>query len=115
LICKGCGNDQAYAVKTYIENGEIIEICNRCGDVSSAYLPDVYVPEGGMHFEGLSHPDYPESYGGTFCATKAEKAYYLKKYGLQEAGDRQHGSNGYDRIAARHARESLRNNRRNQP
>jgi len=61
-----------------------------------------------MHFEGLSHPDYPESYGGHFCPDKATKAYYLKKYGLQEAGDRRHGTNNYDPIAARHARESLR-------
>lgn len=115
MVCRSCHNPNAYAVKTTLEGNALVDVCNECGNLSLANVTDCYVPPGGMHFEGLSHPDYPESYGGTFCATKQEKAYYLKKYGLQEAGDARHGSTGYDKIAARHARESLRSNRRNQP
>ena len=82
--------------------------CDRCSDQPAIPLHDCFVPVGGMHFEGLSHPDFPESRGGHFCPDKATKAYYLKKYGLQESGDRRGGTNNYDPIAARHARESLR-------
>jgi hypothetical protein len=113
MECSGCGNPVAYAIKSILFNGQMQDFCDKCGGVTSiANVPDCYVPPGGMHFEHLSHPDYPESYGGTFCASKAEKSYYLKKYGLAESGDRIHGTNHYDPLAARHARESL-NKRRN--
>lgn len=107
MICRGCGNENAYRVLSRWEGGNVSDECDRCSTRLGATFHDCYVPSGGMHFEGLSHPDYPESYGGTFCPDKATKAHYLKKYGLQEAGDRRSGTNNYDPIAARHARESL--------
>jgi len=110
--CRNCGNPDPYTIWFTIDAME----CDRCGTRGSyASVPDVYVPVGGMHFEGLSHPDHPESYGGTFCPDKATKAYYLKKYGLRESGDRHHGTNSFDPIAARHARESLQKPRRMLP
>ena len=109
MICRGCNNESAYRVRTVLgAEFEPLDRCDRCSTGPAIPLHDCYVPAGGMHFEGLSHPDYPESHGGTFCPDKATKAHYLKKYGLQESGDRKGGSNGYDKIAARHARESLR-------
>lgn len=107
MICRSCGNEAAYRVRTIVEAERWLDECDRCSRGVSWTVHDCYVPPGGMHFEGLSHPDYPESYGGTFCPDKATKAHYLKKYGLQEAGDRHHGTNHYDPIASRHARESL--------
>lgn len=104
-----CGNPTPYTKRFVFDQGIHREHCERCGHFNSlASVPDVYVPVGGMHFEGLSHPDYPESFGGTFCPDKATKSHYLKKYGLQESGDRKSGTNNYDPIAARYARESLR-------
>ena len=109
MICRSCGNEHAIRVRTYFdEKLEPVDGCDRCLDRPALPVYDCYVPPGGMHFEGLSHPDFPESYGGHFCPDKATKAYYLKKYGLQEAGDARHGTTNYDRIAARLARESLR-------
>ena len=109
LTCRSCGNENAFRVRTLLgDDWKPIDACDRCSERPALPVYDCYVPPGGMHFEGLSHPDYPESYGGHFCPDKATKAYYLKKYGLQEAGDRKHGTNNYDPIAARHARESLR-------
>ena len=107
--CGTC-NKVAHALRiTFATDGSKREACEYCGGFTTvADVPDCYVPAGGMHFEGLSHPDFPESRGGTFCPDKATKAYYLKKYGLQESGDRRGGTNNYDPIAARHARESLR-------
>ena len=108
MICRACGNESAYRVRTVL-SAELkpLDRCDRCSGEAALPLYDVYVPVGGMHFEGLSHPDFPESYGGTFCPDKATKAHYLKKYGLTETGDRKGGTNNYDPIAARHARESL--------
>jgi hypothetical protein len=109
MMCRACGNKDAYRVRTMLGSDlEPLDQCDRCTDKPAMPVYDCYVPVGGMHFEALSHPDFPESIGGHFCPDKATKAYYLKKYGLQEAGDRRHGTNNYDRIAARHARESLR-------
>ena len=109
MTCRSCGNDRAFRVRTVLGDGFVpLDSCDRCSDRPALPLYDCYVPVGGMHFEGLSHPDFPESRGGTFCPDKATKAYYLKKYHLQEAGDARHGTTNYDKIAARHARQSLR-------
>ena len=109
MICRGCKNENAYRVRTYLGfDLEPVDKCDGCSSVASLPVYDCYVPPGGMHFEGLSHPDHPESFGGHFCPDKATKAYYLKKYDLQESGDRKNGTNNYDKIAAKFARESLR-------
>jgi len=109
MTCRGCGNENAFQVRTHFDKDmNPIDSCNHCSSVPVGTFHDCYVPVGGMFFEHLSHPDYPESHGGTFCPDKATKAYYLKKYGLQEAGDAVHGTNKYDPIAGRYARESLR-------
>jgi len=108
MFCRGCKNENAARVSTHFStNLEPQDSCDRCSDRAAFPIYDCYVPPGGMHFEGLSHPDFPESYGGHFCASKGEKAYYLKKYGLQESGDRRGGTTNFDPTAARHARESL--------
>ena len=109
MECRNCGNASAFRVRTFLDSDlEPRDSCDRCSHVSALPIHDCYVPVGGMHFEGLSHPDFPESFGGHFCPDKATKAYYLKKYDLQESGDKRNGTNNYDPIAARHARESLR-------
>ena len=108
MYCRGCDNQGAVRVSTYFNEGVPVDTCDQCSSRPAFPIYDCFVPEGGMFFEHLSHPDFPESHGGTFCADKATKAYYLKKYKLQESGDRVHGSNNFDPIAARYACESLR-------
>lgn len=108
MMCRSCGNAEAIRVRTYLDDQfDPVDSCDVCSDRSAMPVYDCYVPEGGMFFEHLSHPDFPESRGGTFCPDKATKAHYLKKYNLHESGDRKHGSNNFDPIAARYARESM--------
>ena len=84
MTCNGCGNDRAYRVRT----GVGYEICDRCGSVGSATLPDVYwdgTPEHGL-------ADDPKTGQPRTFASKMEKARYLMERGLREAGDTFHGA-----------------------
>lgn len=42
-----------------------------------------------------------------YVESKAHKAHLLKERGLREAGDRVHGSNGFDGISHKAAERSL--------
>lgn len=113
--CLGCGNgDPLY--KRHIKEkftGKYFDECERCCDSSVASNPDVYFKapywDANIHMPG--DPGYDPD-RGTFVTSKVHKAYLLKKMGCREAGDRHHGSNGFDPITARHAEESLRRNYR---
>lgn len=109
--CDGCGNADAWSVvpKKETLTGRVYEECNVCFDKSIPSNPDVYfrAPYWDDNIRDRDDPSY-DFKRGTFITSKAHKAYCMKKLGLQEAGDRHHGTNNFDAIAARHARESLR-------
>ena len=110
MKCEGCQNENAWIVhpKTEKLTGRRYEECNRCFDSSIPSNPDVYFREPywdeNIHDQDDPFHDWKK---GTFITSKAHKAYVMKKCCLKESGDRHHGTNNFDPIAARHARESL--------
>jgi hypothetical protein len=108
MNCNGCGNDAAYAVRTVYDDGRLQDSCDRCGGGRSiANVPDVFFKEPYFD-ENLGSQDDP---GPKFIGSKSEKAYWLKKRNLREAGDRVHGATSFDpkysRIAHDNYRRSL--------
>ena len=110
MLCNGCQNPDAWIVhpKTEKLTGRRFEECNRCFDSSIPSHPDVYFRQ--PYWDETIHDQDDPSHDwkkGTFITSRAHKAYAMKKCCLQEAGDRRHGTNNFDPIAARFARESL--------
>jgi hypothetical protein len=101
MICP-CGNQDAIFKCMTAE----VEYCDRCSTskTTGSTIPDVYFK--GAYWD--PHIATEENPGPKFIATRAEKAYWLKKCNLREAGDRVHGASSFDPISHRHARESLR-------
>ena len=65
--------------------------------------PDVYFKTPYVD-EHISSEEFP---GPKFISSKREKAYWMNKCHLREAGDRVHGATSFDKISHRHAAESL--------
>lgn len=84
MECGNCGNQKAY--RTISGNGW--ESCDRCGEVPSVGLADVFWDGGEEH--GLA--DNPETGRPRVFGSKAEKAAYLRSRNLFEAGDKVHGA-----------------------
>jgi hypothetical protein len=109
MFCNNCGNEAAYAIKTIYGGGQIQEWCDRCGSSRSiANVPDVYFKEAYVD-EHLSSAEYP---GPKRIGTRAEKAAWLKKCNLREAGDRVHGSSSFD---PKYSKTAIENYRRKYP
>lgn len=82
--------------------------CNNCFDASIPDFPDVYFRE--PYWDDNLHDQDDPSYRpdkGVWVTSKAHKAFLFKKLGVREAGDRVHGSTGYDPVYARVARENF--------
>lgn len=113
MRCKGCGNEEAWAVhpKKEIATGRVYEECNRCFDSSISSRPDVYFREPYWD-ENLCDYDDPnyDPKRGTFIRSKQHKAYILKKCGLREDGDRRGGARKFDPLYSRIAHENFRRN-----
>lgn len=111
MLCKGCGNSEAWAVHPKKEqmSGRVFEECNKCFDSSIPQAPDVYF-RGPYWDENLSDFDDP-SYDprrGTFITSKSHKAYVMKKCGLREDGDAHGGARKFDPLYSRIAHENFR-------
>ena len=104
MDCRNCGNVLAYVVRTVYDDGRMVDSCDRCGGATLTPQPDVYFKNPYLD-ENLASAEHP---GPKFIGSKAEKAYWLKKCHLREAGDRVHGATSFDPISHRHASESLR-------
>ena len=109
--CEGCGNPDPWARHPKKEGitGKVFEECNQCFDSSIPSNPSVYFkgPYWDPHLHDFDSPGYDPK-RGTFITSKAHKAYVMKKLGVQEHGDRRHGSINFDPISHRHAMQSLR-------
>jgi len=88
LSCRGCGNSAAYRVQARMIENKIIDICDRCGDVGSAHVPDVYWPGHAYKSENIT-----DANGNPILLTsRRHKAEVMREQGLSEAGDKYHGS-----------------------
>jgi hypothetical protein len=74
MICDHKGSVNS---KSWVEEGEIVTICDRCGLSGSANLADVYWPGHAYKSESLD----------VEFTSRGQKAAYLKEHGLSEAGD----------------------------
>lgn len=81
--------------------------CNVCGGNTTGLftLHDVFF-KGPYWDENISSSEHP---GPKFITSKTEKAYWLKKCNLREAGDRVHGATSFDPLYSRHAHENFKN------
>lgn len=84
MECGNCGNQKAY--RTISGNGW--ESCDRCGEVPSVGLADVFWD--GKEEHGLA--DDQKTGRPRVFGSRGEKAAYLRSRGLSEAGDKFHGA-----------------------
>lgn len=88
LKCRGCGNDHAYRVSIRLVGEDYVDICNRCGDVGSTYVPDVYWPGYAYKSENITDKNGEP----ILLTSRRHKAEVMRQQGIVEAGDRYHGS-----------------------
>lgn len=103
MICNGCGNPRARRIRAY-EGGD--EICDLCGGLGSVTLPDTYFREAYVD-PHLIDPKKPEERNGVLISSKREKAERMKRLGVREAGDKQHGARVFDKFSAANAAAAL--------
>lgn len=88
MICNGCGNAEAYQIRSIYDKGEVFDSCDRCGNVSVAALPDAYLGHIGQTFSSLC-----DDMGRPIpIQSKRHKAEVMKSLGVSEAGDRVNGA-----------------------
>jgi hypothetical protein len=109
-VCLGCGAQNPWMTRMKKEklSGRKFMECNRCFDASIPENPDVYFRQ--PYWDDNLHDQDDVSYDpekGVYVTSKLHKAYLFKKLGVREAGDRVHGTTGYDPTYARIARENL--------
>lgn len=100
MTCGGCGNTKAFRTRTFQDG---TEFCDRCGQVGTPWVPDVYwdgKPE-------INLPDGPDGKPRVF-GSKVEKAVFLKQHGLVEAGDKIRGGYGVSRPIEQKSDSALR-------
>lgn len=98
MKCRGCKNEHAYRITTFMVDGELNDRCDRCGDTSSGPLnPDVYYGYGsGTHIEeNIADPATGKPIP---FSSKREKWEAMKKAGVIEAGDRVKGYRREDMV-----------------
>lgn len=90
MTCQGCGSTTSVVVRSWYENGNRVEVCDRaeCGNIRPTPIPDVYFRKP-YHDPNIANEQNPH---GTFIESKRHKDRVLKQYGLREDGDRYHGS-----------------------
>lgn len=86
MICRSCGNPEAYHVRTICDDGEMIDLCNKpeCGNLSIADsgIPDVYLKRAGQEFSNLS-----DSLGRPIpIQSRRHKKEVMDRLGVSEAG-----------------------------
>ena len=96
--CKGCGADNYYYWRMITnDKGDRFEECSECSARNIPNLaPDVYFDSS----KGINQtdPNLCDRYTGPIpFSSKREKAAILKRLGLQEDGDKKHGSRNFDK------------------
>lgn len=86
--CSGCGSKNYYEIRTMIQGTDVYDTCSDCKNpVSTAGIPDVYLPRAGMTFQALCDKN------GTPIPiqSKRHKQQVMNELGLQEHPDRLKG------------------------
>lgn len=100
--CRACQSESWHTKRTWVDHDILTDCCSDCSSFVPTHVHDVYFDKPGEH-----HGIYDTMGKPVFVATKAQKAYEMKKRGLREAGDRVHGATSFDPISHRHAMKSL--------
>ncbi len=100
--CGSCNStDYYYSRFKFCDDGSVLQYCNSCSDGGIPSLaPDVYFdPSKGAN---QTDPNLCDRYTGPIpFSSKREKAAILKRLGLQEAGDKVHGSRNFDKKSSK--------------
>jgi len=100
--CETCGSVNYYHwVVKRDAKGIRFQYCNDCTKMSIPNLsPDVYFDKSKG--ANQTDPNLSDRYKGPIpFSSKREKAAILKRLGLREAGDREHGSRNFDKQGSR--------------
>lgn len=92
MICRTCNNQNAYHIRTIIDDGQPFDLCDRseCGNLSmaDAGVPDVYLGRLGQTFENLT-----DKMGRPYeIRSKRHKKEVMDRLGVSEAGGTVHGA-----------------------
>lgn len=100
--CDTCGSTDYYYWRSVVSgNGNRSQFCSDCSSGGVPSLsPDVYFDssKGANQID----PNLADRYTGPIpFSSKREKAAILKRLGLREAGDKEHGSRNFDKHSSR--------------
>ena len=90
MNCRNCLAQDAYHVRTIYADGQVYDVCNKCGDLrmDSAAIHDVYLARPGQKFENLC-----DNMGRPYeIQSKRHKKEIMDRMGVSEAGDRVAGA-----------------------
>lgn len=99
--CQGCGATAYNYWRVGFTKEGRFEQCSECSKMATPSLsPDVYFDRSKGAFQ--TDPNLCDRYSGPIpFSSKREKAAILKRLGLQEDGDKKHGSRNFDKTANR--------------
>lgn len=100
--CKNCGSLSYYYWRVSVnDKGDTYEECSECSKEGAPCLsPDVYFDGSKGAFQ--TDPNICEKSGQQIpFSSKREKAAILRRLGLREAGDKEHGSRNFDKHSSK--------------
>lgn len=99
--CGTCGAVSYHYWRVTFADGQRYESCSECSKTSTPGLsPDVFFDGSKGAFQ--TDPNLCERNGNPIpFSSKREKAAIMRRLGLREAGDKEHGSRNFDRHANR--------------
>ncbi len=99
--CKNCGASNYYFWRAVQVGDQMYEKCSECDSGRMPSLsPDVYFD--ASKGANQTDPNLVDRYKGAIpFSSKREKAAILKRLGLREAGDKEHGGRNFDRHASK--------------
>lgn len=95
-----CGNCKATDYTTWRKTDSGEESCSMCDSIPIPWNPDVY-------FDSSKGPDQTDpnlqdrKTGKISFSSKREKAIVMRRLGLRECGDKEHGARNWDKKAAK--------------
>lgn len=107
MECRGCGNKEAYRIKTSGNWPDLKDVCDKCGGWSCSgktFLPDVWYGYGsGEHREeNIAYPKgHPNEGQPIPFHDKRSKKEAMRIAGVREAGDKDHGSRNESHLKRR--------------
>ena len=95
--CETCKNEVAYRIQYTFREKKLTQVCDRCGNLSVSFNPDVFFKEPYWDENIVDEKDSSTWNNGTFVGSRSEKARLMRKYNLYESGDRIHGSRNFEK------------------